>query len=87
MQVRVALAWTGQTVQLAPHASGLVLDEQVVGFTAGQAWKPLLQARPQVGVAPVQVGLPLGGSVQAVQDKPQAVTLVLLFATQELPQA
>lgn len=87
----MALARVGQTVQLAPHASGLVFDEQVVGFVAGHAWKPVLQASPQTGVAPAegaaQVGLPLGGSVHAVHDMPHALTLVLLFATHELPQA
>lgn len=86
VQVRTAFAWVGQAVQLVPHESTLVFDEQVVGFVAGQAWKPVLQARPQVGVAPVQVGLPFAGSGQAVQDMPQALTLVLPLATQELPQ-
>lgn len=49
----------------------------------------VLQARPQTGVAPAlgaaHVGLPLGGSVHAVHERPQALTLVLLFATHELP--
>lgn len=73
-------------MQVAPQASALVFDAQVVGLVAGQAWKPVLQARPHTGTAPAegaaQVGLPLAGSAQAVHELPHEVTLVLLLATQ-----
>jgi hypothetical protein len=90
LQVRTALACAGHGVQLVPHESGLLLDRHKLGFVAGQAWNPVLQLTPQVGVAPVvaavQVGLPLAGSVHAMQDVPHELTLVLLSATQVVPQ-
>lgn len=86
VQVLTAFGWTGHGVQLAPHEFTLPFAEHVVGLAVGQPWNPVAQASPQVGGVPAQVGPPFAGSGQTVQELPQEFTLVLLLATQVLPQ-
>lgn len=81
----MALGRLGQGEQLAPHEFTLLFGAHMVGPVVGQAWKPLLHEMPQVGGLPVQVGPPLGGSVQTVQLLPHEVTLVLLLGTHVVP--
>lgn len=66
----------GQGVHDVPHVASLVLSAQ----TEPHAWKPLLQAMPQL--VPSHVALPFVGTAHAEQlDVPQCA--VLLFVTHD----
>jgi hypothetical protein len=68
-----------QPVALHPEAT-LLLATQVVGFVAGQPWKPAAQVTPQV--FPLQTAVAFEGIAQAVQPLAVQPEATLLLATQ-----
>ena len=75
----VALAGTGHTVQVAPHAAGSLGATHLSPHFV----KPALQVKPHAFAA--QVALPLAGTGHTVQSGPHAVASV--FVLQTPPQA
>jgi hypothetical protein len=84
LQVTVPLSGASHTVQLLPHELMLVLllTVQVRLAPVPHWWYPVLQPTPQA--VPTQVGLPLGGSTQAVHPLAVQPEAVLLFATHDV---
>jgi hypothetical protein len=81
LQVTLPLSGAAQTVQVLPHEVMLVLPltTQVAPAPVPQTWKPVLQLTLQV--VPLQTGLPLAGSKQAVHPLAVQPDATVLLAT------